>query len=69
MGAMRVSVHLGHVATFFLVLAQNMPHLMGQSSTTCTLVVHLMEYLESHLLQASTVRWGPNSKGWKSDVR
>ena len=57
------------MATFFLVLAQNMPHLMDQSSTTCTLVAHLMEYLESHLLQACIVRWGPYGKRQKSDVR
>jgi hypothetical protein len=32
-------------------------------------VAHLMEYLESHLLQVCTVRWGLYSKGRKSDVR
>jgi hypothetical protein len=35
---------------FFLVLAQSLPHLMGQNSTTCTLVANLIVYLESHLL-------------------
>jgi hypothetical protein len=58
-----------NVAIFFLVLAQNMPQLMGQSSTTCTLVAHLMKYLESHLLQACIVRWGPYDKERKSDMR
>jgi hypothetical protein len=43
------------VATFLLVLAQNLPHLMGQSSTTCTLVANLTVYLESHLLCALIV--------------
>jgi hypothetical protein len=58
-----------HVATFLLVLAQKLPHLMGRSSITCNLVAHLMEYLKSHLLQACTMRWGPYSKRRKSDLR
>jgi hypothetical protein len=41
-----------HVATFLLVLAQNLPHLMDQSSTTCILVAKLIIYLELHLLCA-----------------
>jgi hypothetical protein len=36
----------------FFVLVQKLPYLMGQSSTTCTLVAILILYLESHLLCA-----------------
>ena len=39
-----------HMAAFFLVLAQKLPHLMGQSSITCTLMANLIVYLELHLL-------------------
>jgi hypothetical protein len=46
-----------HVAAFLLVLAQKVPHLMGQSSTTCTLVANLIVYLESHLLCALTPKF------------
>jgi hypothetical protein len=50
------------MTTFLLVLAQNLPHLMDQSSTTCTLVAHFLEYLESHLLQACAIRWAKGGK-------
>jgi hypothetical protein len=43
-----------HVTAFLLVLAQKVPHLMGQSSSTCILVVDLIVYLELHLLCALT---------------
>jgi hypothetical protein len=51
-----------YVATFFFILAQNMPHLMGQSSTTCTLVAHLMD-----LIYYKYVQWDgvPMAKGGK----
>jgi hypothetical protein len=41
---------MAHVAAFLFVLAQKLLHLMGQSSSTCTLVVDLILYLEFHLL-------------------
>ena len=44
-----------HVAAFLLILAQNLLHLMDQSSTTCILVANLMKYLELHLLCALIV--------------
>jgi hypothetical protein len=44
------------VAAFLLILAQNLLHLKGQSSSTCILVADLVVdfivYLESHLLCA-----------------
>jgi hypothetical protein len=63
------SFSCNHVVAFLLVLAQKLPHLLGQSSTTCTLVANLVVYLESHLLQACTMRWDSYAKGWKNDVR
>jgi hypothetical protein len=36
-----------------------------QNSSTCTLVADFIVYLESHLLPACIVRWGPSSKGQK----
>ena len=47
-----ISFSCNHVATFLLVFAQNLLHLMGQNSTTYTLVANLIVYLESHLLYA-----------------
>jgi hypothetical protein len=41
-----------HVAAFIFILAQKLPHLMGQSSTTCILVADFIIYLELHLLRA-----------------
>jgi hypothetical protein len=32
------------------IYAQNLPHLKGQSSGTCTLVINLVVYLEFYLL-------------------
>jgi uncharacterized protein YeaC (DUF1315 family) len=40
---------------FSSFLQQKLLHLMGQSSTTCTLVANLIVYLESHLLCALIV--------------
>jgi hypothetical protein len=41
-----------HVVAFFLFLAQNLLHLMGQCYSTCTLVADFIVYLESQLLCA-----------------
>ena len=43
-----------HVVAFLFFLTQDLLHLMGQSSITCTLVIDLIVYLESYLSCALT---------------
>jgi hypothetical protein len=43
-----------HMAAFLFFLTQDLLHLTGQNSTTCTLVVDFTVYLESHLSCALT---------------
>jgi hypothetical protein len=57
------------MVAFFLFLVQKLPHMLGQSSNICILVADFIVYLESHLLQKCTMRWGPSGKRQKNGLR